>query len=308
MEQVNCLMCGSSDWEPRFHGRDRLHHAPGKFTLVECRSCSFLFLSPRPDPTELPSYYPDDYLSFRPSLREERSRLRRLERLIGLRRRAQAVIRNKSTGHLLDVGCGTGDFLEVMQLYPGWTVQGLEPHAAAAARARKEYGVPVEAVSLDQAAFPDETFDAVTLWDVLEHVPDPRAALRKIYRMLRPDGIVVIGVPDRDSIDAKLFGPTWAGLDFPRHFSVFAAQHLTRCCVDASFDEPTFVNLNGGYQSFILSVRFWLDEDWVPNWLRRVVMTYVTSVPFRLAAMPYFSVVRSMRRGAALVAVARKLA
>jgi 2-polyprenyl-3-methyl-5-hydroxy-6-metoxy-1,4-benzoquinol methylase len=299
-------MCGCTDSDLKFHGRDRLHHVPGEFTLVECLNCQFLFLSPRPDAVDIARFYPDDYDSFRPSLRNERSRLRRFERLIGLRRRASAVLRYRSSGHLLDVGCGTGDFLEVMQGYPGWQVRGLEPHVGAARRAREDYGISVDAAWLDNAKYAAETFDAVTMWDVLEHVPSPRDALRKTFDLLKPDGIVVIGVPNLDSFDAHLFGPTWAGLDVPRHFSVFSPRHLARCFLDAGFEKPTFSNLNGGYHSFVLSVRFWLDDLPSQDWRRKFGLAAARSAPFRLATMPYFSLAKQLRRGATIVAVARR--
>ncbi len=306
MERVSCLLCDSPDSRVRYRGRDRLHHTPGEFTLVECCRCGFLYLSPRPVGAELEPYYPRDYLPFRPAIHEERSPWRRFDRMVGLRKRCEVIRRQKASGTLLDVGCGTGDFLFAMAKNTGWQVRGLEPHPAAAARARASYGLTVDECSLEAAPYPAESFDVVTLWDVLEHLPWPRQALRRISELLRPGGLVVIGVPDRDSFDAKLFGPAWAGLDLPRHFSVFSAHHVARCLNEANFGPPTITNLNGGYHSFALSVRFWLDDATVPAVVRRVGLGVVDAFPFRVATLPYFVLVQRLRRGSTMIVTARK--
>lgn len=308
MEEVACLLCGARVYRVRYWGHDRLHQVPGKFQLVECRSCGFWYLSPRPDKDEIGRYYPAEYLPFRPSLHEEKSLLRRQERRYGLHRRCKVVRQHVPEGHLLDIGCGTGDFLAVMATYPGWTVEGLEPHAAAAQRAREQYGLTITQGDLDDKVFPNETFDAVTLWDVLEHVPRPLDTLRTIRRVLRPGGHVIIGLPNRDSIDARLFGQYWAGLDVPRHFSVFNETNITTALVQSGFARPTTRNLNGGFHSFALSVRFWLSSKDLSEWQRRMVLTSLYSLPFRLTTLFYFSLLKTMRLGSTMVVAAERLA
>lgn len=306
MEDVTCLLCGHSERRIKYKGRDRLHHVPGTFTLVECARCGFLYLSPRPDGVEIQRYYPRDYMPFRPALHEERSALRRLDRLVGLRKRCGVILRHKSDGHLLDIGCGTGDFLATMQSYQGWQVRGLEPQAEAVRRAREKYGLEVDQTFLDEASYPPGRFDVVTLWDVFEHVPRPWRSLGQIHEMLRPDGLVVIGLPNRDSMDARLFGPYWAGLDVPRHYSVFSAKHVTRLLLESGFRDPRVFNLNGGYHSFALSVDFWLDEWGSKNWRRSLLRIIVNSLPFRLGTYPYFLALKWLRRGSTMIVVARK--
>jgi SAM-dependent methyltransferase len=307
VEDVNCLLCGHAERRVRFRGKDRLHHVPGEFTLVECARCGFLYLSPRPDSTEIQRYYPDDYLPFRSAIHEERSPIRRFDRLFGLHKRCQVIRQFKSEGYLLDVGCGTGDFLAVMRSYRGWEVRGLEPHGGAVARAREKYGLAVDHAYLDDVPYAPGTFDVVTMWDVLEHVPRPLHSLRHLRDALRPDGVVIIGLPNRDSLDARLFGQYWAGLDVPRHFSVFSVAHITHTLLEAGYEKPYVLNLNGGYHTFALSVRFWLDEVTCDRRPNDFVVAALGSLPARLLTFPYFSVLKWTKKGSTMILVARTL-
>jgi SAM-dependent methyltransferase len=308
-ENVDCLLCGHPERRVRFRGRDLLLETPGGFTLVECARCGFMYLSPRPSRDCLPRYYPEDYLSFRPAWYAEPSPLRRLDRLFGLWKRCAFVRRGFGPGRLgrvLDVGCGTGDFLAGMRMFHGADVRGLEPSGAAAARARAWYRLEVDEFYLDEAEYAPASFDAVTLWDVLEHLPGPLDALRRVRGWLRPGGIVVLGLPDRDSADARVFGRFWAGLDVPRHFSVFSRRHVQRAVRAVGFEPPRIVNLNGGYHSFALSVRFWARGGSAPDLIRRALPDLVESFPFRAFSWPYFEGLARLHRGATMVVVARK--
>jgi SAM-dependent methyltransferase len=127
----------------------------------------------------------------------------------------------------LDIGCGDGAFLQSLKSR-GWDVYGTETSAAACAIARTK-GISVHEGELASADFPDRFFDVITLWHVLEHIPDPVAELDRIRRMLRDDGSLVIEVPNSDSPTLQFCGGQWYGLDVPRHlqhFSPSTLQHL----------------------------------------------------------------------------------
>jgi SAM-dependent methyltransferase len=307
LEEVACLLCGSQRRRGRFRGHDRLHPTPGEFTLVECADCGFLYLSPRPTGAALARYYPSEYLSFRAALDEEPSALRRFERRLGLQRRCDVILQRKSRGALLDVGCGTGDFLAAMRDYPGWQVRGLEPSPDAAERARRSYGLSVDTGSLEAAPYPPGSYDVITMWDVLEHVPQPRAALPQLAAILRSGGLLVVGLPDRGSVDARLFGPYWAGLDVPRHFSVFTRAQIADLVQASGFAPPEIFNYNGGFHSFALSLRFWLGHRRAPGWLRDLILGTIGSPPGRLLSLPYFWLLQRRARAATMIVVARKV-
>jgi 2-polyprenyl-3-methyl-5-hydroxy-6-metoxy-1,4-benzoquinol methylase len=128
---------------------------------------------------------------------------------------------------LLDVGCGSGDFLRVMR-ERGWDVLGVEPDPKAADGARRT-GLDVRDGMLADAAFDDDMFDAIVLSHVIEHVHDPIALLQECARVLRPGGTLVVLTPNLHSVGHRRFGADWRGLEPPRHLHVFSVESLTAC-------------------------------------------------------------------------------
>lgn len=128
---------------------------------------------------------------------------------------------------LLDVGSGSGDFLLRMRAR-GWNVLGVEPDPVAAASARAK-DLDVRDGMLADAAFPDDTFDAIVLSHVIEHVHDPVALLRECGRVLRPGGVLVLMTPNLRSVGHRRFGADWRGLEPPRHLHVFSVSSLAAC-------------------------------------------------------------------------------
>lgn len=128
---------------------------------------------------------------------------------------------------LLDVGCGSGDFLLRMRAR-GWTVLGVEPDPVAAAGARRS-GLDVRDGMLTDAAFESDSFDAIVLSHVIEHVHDPIALLRECARVLRPGGTIVVMTPNLSSVGHRRFGEDWRGLEPPRHLHVFSVPSLRSC-------------------------------------------------------------------------------
>ncbi len=128
------------------------------------------------------------------------------------------------SGSLLDVGCGSGAFLQRMR-QSGWRVTGTEPDPNAAARLRDRLGFPVFS-SVDEVEARPERFDLVTMSHVIEHVPDPLRMLRQLAALLAPGGRLMVTTPNAQSLGARLFGPSWRGLEPPRHFNVFSPRSL----------------------------------------------------------------------------------
>ena len=289
METVNCNLCGANDSELVLEGRDRLYGIEGTFPLVRCRHCGLIYLNPRPGPDDMARYYPSDYIAYYNAIEDEPSFLRRLDRRYGLHKRCREVIRRAGgPGRLLDVGCATGVFLEGMR-QRGWTVAGVELNAEAARYARERSGLEVFVGELEEAGYPDASFDVVTLWDVLEHVRDPRETLEEIARILRAGGLLVLSLPNPDCLEARLFGPYWAGWDVPRHLYIFSRSVLEQLLAETGFQIQEVSSFTGRYHAFVLSTQLWLAERLANQRWQRLILGAMRSWPTRLLTLPWYA-------------------
>lgn len=143
------------------------------------------------------------------------------------------------SGRLLDVGCASGLFL-LQARRAGWAVTGIEPNQALCEDARKNLlsAGQIQCTTLETASL-EAGFDAITLWDVLEHVPDPQGFLQLCANLLRPDGYLFLNVPNLDSWPAKLLGSRWPLL-LPEHLNYFNHRSLTLCAQHAGFCPAQF--------------------------------------------------------------------
>lgn len=153
-------------------------------------------------------------------------------RLLGLER----IVRGRRS--LLDIGCGTGEFLHVASRR-GWDCTGVEISAYAAEYARTQYGVRVHTGPLEPNLFPERTFSVVSLWDVIEHLPDPAATLALCARLLRPRGILTLSTGDVESLCARLSGRHWHLFNLPEHVFFFSARSIRILLRRTGFASPT---------------------------------------------------------------------
>jgi 2-polyprenyl-3-methyl-5-hydroxy-6-metoxy-1,4-benzoquinol methylase len=180
--------------------------------LQRCSRCGLVATHPAPPQNELPRYYQsEDYISHTGGSNSLIDVAYRWVRNRNIRWK-EKVLRQYSPGtSLLDYGCGTGEVIDYCSRN-GWQVHGIEPSEKARERAQL-HGIPVT------AALPPNTshFSAVSLWHVLEHVPDPAQTLADLMDRLAEDGTIFIAVPNCASADAQHYGSAWAGYDVPRH-------------------------------------------------------------------------------------------
>jgi 2-polyprenyl-3-methyl-5-hydroxy-6-metoxy-1,4-benzoquinol methylase len=193
-----------------------------------------------PDAEEIAGFYPDQYWwsGTRPGI------LKRLESLYRrvvlhdhvsfIARATRDLSRNTGEVQLLDVGCGSGTLIGILK-HRGFRVLGVDFSREAASVAESENGVQVLVGPLDQANFKEATFDAVTLFHVMEHVANPRDLLSEIRRILKPDGCLILQVPNIDSWQSKVFGAQWYGLDIPRHVIDYSKAAMLRLLSDSGF-------------------------------------------------------------------------
>lgn len=310
MESVPCNFCGSTTTAPFTVVADLLlERLDVKTTLVRCQQCNLVYQNPRPTLAEMEQHYPPQYESYADqTVQTKRNWLLQKAVQHGTNKRCRYVTDHKRAGTLLDIGCAMGGFLLGMREQGNnWTLAGVEVNKAVATAARERHGLDVFAGTLEEANYPTAAFDVVTLWDVFEHLHDPQHTLREIHRILRPDGIVVIRVPNLASWDAQRFGATWAGLDSPRHLYIFTPATLTAFLAKAGFDVIEHSCAIGSYMTFVLSLRFWLTARGVSARRKDAISKLLYHPLARLISAPFFYLVSMTLRGPLLVTVARKI-
>lgn len=198
------------------------------FELLLDEELQLLKTSPQPSLEKLPSYYEsDDYISHTDGKRSLFEKIYHFIKRKAIRDKVRLItsLQNQK-GSLLDIGAGTGDFLlEAKKQH--WNTIGIEP-------SEKAKGIAIQkgiAFAENLASFPDHSFDVITMWHVLEHVPDLENQIAVLKRLLKPNGTIIIAVPNFKSYDAKYYGAYWAAYDVPRHlwhFSKTAIEKLFR--------------------------------------------------------------------------------
>jgi 2-polyprenyl-3-methyl-5-hydroxy-6-metoxy-1,4-benzoquinol methylase len=232
---VVCPVCYTAGSAPYTIGRDRLFGlARETFALYRCRLCGCVFQHPLPEDWALAEFYPQEYWWNEAHSENGIARLfRRLERSYRefvvadhVRFLDFCARGNRNSGKLLlDIGCGSGTFLHVARSH-GFVPHGMDASARAVEIARKLYGLPVRQGEIGSKIWGDNQFDFITMFHILEHLPDPRRALRYAGGLLKPGGTLIIQVPNVSSIQARVFRSLWVGLDVPRHVINFTPNAL----------------------------------------------------------------------------------
>lgn len=305
MEEIACDLCGATASQPLYTLHDAASDVPGEFVLRRCTHCGLMYLSPRPTQGAIAAHYPAEYAPYQRAIEDERWRLMRWMRRRRLAGRRRLVERysGHTRGRLLDVGCATGLFLHEMDR-AGWQVAGVEPIASAACYARSRFGLDVFEGTLSSACYAPASFDVVTFWDVLEHTFSPAEELAHAARLLRPGGLLASNVPNWDSVDRRLFGRYWLGLDPPRHLYAFTRETLTALLVQAGFSVLGWMCFMSGFFSFIVSLERWLET--VNPRLSKAVYRALSAPGMRLPFEPWFAFSNWLRRGAIISVFARK--
>lgn len=227
---LSCPICASPN--------QRAYLKVDRYQIVQCVRCCFLFVSPSPTKQELtafyqqPAYYKggtfgyNDYFAQRESHEQlARRRLGRIERL------------RPGRGRILDVGCAAGFFLKVAQ-DRGWGVCGVELSEAMAAYASHLIGQPIarRVAALDVAP---ASFDAITLWEYIEHIPDPRDEVRRLVELLKPGGVLALSTPNTRYWEAVHQPERWREFKPPAHIGFFTTATLRWMLISCGLDVVT---------------------------------------------------------------------
>jgi 2-polyprenyl-3-methyl-5-hydroxy-6-metoxy-1,4-benzoquinol methylase len=198
-----------------------------QFPLLKCAGCGFRMTGSVPDASAIGRYYQSEkYVSHSNTREGFTNRVYHLVRTIMLERKRKLVEKSSGlpSGSLLDIGAGTGYFLQFM-LKKGWKITGTEKSDDARKFAAEKWGIqllPEDGLW----SLPESSFDVITLWHVMEHLHDLERYWEKLTRLIKPSGCLIIALPNPDSADAVYYGDHWAAWDVPRHLWHFSPQNI----------------------------------------------------------------------------------
>lgn len=209
-----------------------------KYDLVYNKKLDLLETFPQPKIEDLYKYYESvDYISHTDSKKSAIDKLYQIVKGYTLNKKVKLINSfNTEDKSILDVGCGTGDFLSKCKKN-GWNVVGVEPNENAKSLAKTKLIInSISKIYTDLTEIKTEKFDVITLWHVLEHVPNLEVYISNIKKLLKPNGVLVIAVPNFKSYDASYYKQFWAAFDVPRHL-----WHFSRKSIQLLFSKENMV-------------------------------------------------------------------
>jgi 2-polyprenyl-3-methyl-5-hydroxy-6-metoxy-1,4-benzoquinol methylase len=255
-EYRNCPGCGQNDFEVLFDSNmkaadfrkaaETVYMIPGKEwgRHVRCRSCQLIYVNPIEKAGKINEAY-----SQRKSV--DASIIRK-GRLTVSASQVGLIRQYKNGTYLLDIGCGEGFFL-FNAARAGYATKGVELSQDAAEYARREFGLDVEAQLFEELRFPDDHFDVITLWQVLEHVPYPLMILKKAHRILKPGGLLALSTPNIQGVPARILGRRWWNIR-RLHINQFTTKTLTTVLENAGFKDISSVSYKESISLLVLFI------------------------------------------------------
>ncbi len=273
-----CPICKGEAFHFLFLAKDRMFELSGEFSVERCSSCLTISIFPMLTMSELKKFYPPQkyyaydvssgksfFFLLRSYLIRQHDRPNLIATLLHVVvPRVPAIPYKKPGGKILDVGCGTGETLVLLKQLD-WETYGIDIDPKAVDIAKKR-GVDHVRVGFyqDIADYPDNFFDVVRLYHVIEHLDDPMRCVRLIREKLKKGGQLIIGTPNANSFVAKIFGTYWYNLDIPRHLVLFSPRTLTRAVKNSGFQIKGTEFCSAG--GFIGSVQYVFQEKFHVSW------------------------------------------
>jgi len=273
-----CSLCGDPTPEVWLTGPDRFNGRQKQYELVRCPKCSLVWLKNPPSPSEMGDHYGPDY-----------------DRTIADAAKASThwlpcrdeLLRLKSGGSLLDLGCGSGGFLGAIKS-PSWKLYGVEMSENAAKLARQRCGAEVYIGDVLDAPFPPNSFDAITCFNVFEHMYEPREVLCKVAEWLKPGGVFYTMMPNIDSAGARIFRSYWYALELPRHLFHFSPATLKMLARSVGLRETLVIAKRELYVE--RSMHYVVDEL-----LRKIGISRPPMARAKASSLPWKVVIKAFR-------------
>ena len=231
---LKCPVCEKTGFTIFLEVQDYFLSGEG-FSIQKCDACGFKFVNPRPDIADIGRYYQsDEYISHDSKSSSLISRVYKIARLFSIRKKYSTVKEYIHSGRILDIGCGTGEFLKYCKSN-GLESTGIEPNGKA-----REFASLVNEISvfkeLTELTGNGHSYNCISMWHVLEHVHDLNETLEMVKGLLASDGVFIVAVPNCNSWDAGKYGKFWAAYDVPRHLYHFTGDTLKNLAANHGFE------------------------------------------------------------------------
>lgn len=225
-QKNNCPICNGTSFQDFLVCKDYTV-SKEDFQIVSCGTCGFHFTNPVPEESKIGAYYQsEDYISHSSTNKGLINKIYLRVRKHTLKQKLKLISRLSKGKHLLDIGAGTGHFLNTCKS-AGWNALGLEPDDGARKFAKENLGLDMQPTD-DLKNLPDQSRDVITMWHVLEHVYHLNRDITEIVRVLKDDGVLIVAVPNMSSYDAKKYKEYWAAYDVPIHLYHFQPEDIKR--------------------------------------------------------------------------------
>lgn len=259
-EWIICPVCEHKEYTNFMACKDFYFFYPEEFNLVKCKNCNCIYLNPRPKEEFISYFYPETY-----NLQEEH-----IEPFNRIKMRINDILSYKKLGSVLDIGCGTGALLYHLEKL-GFKVYGIDISERHLKYGREKFGLKnLVCENLIESNLPESYFDFITLYHTIEHLYQPIKYLEKIFKLLKTNGILIIAIPNCNSLQAKLFQDYWSGWDPPRHLIHFNKRTLSILLKKQGFK---ILKVSYDYDSkwaFIESMRRFILVKLLPNYKKSI--------------------------------------
>ena len=286
-----CPLCKSTKFKNLIICKD--HFLSGEsFAISYCEQCKLEFTNPRPADELLHKYYQSaEYISHSNKATTLQNKVYKLIRKYTIKQKVKSINQYVKKSALLDYGCGTGEFLSACK-QDGWKVTGIEPEIIARDQAHSLVGDSL--YDNINNMLKDVSYDAITLWHVLEHVPDLNFLIRNLKRILTHNGIIFVAVPNNHSWDAKHYKEFWAAYDIPRHLYHFNQESFKNLCEIHSLKIISIIPMKfDSYYVSLLSEKYKFQKN---NYLKSIINGSLSNNYARLNQNNYSSLIYILKK------------